>query len=246
MRGRIRPALLAASAIGVAAIGIPVASVAAKSEGHKVPKTGNSISHVILISVDGLHQSDLRWYVQSHPSSTLAYLTNRGHEYSDAKTPIPSDSFPGMVGQVTGGNPKTTGVYYDAEYSHALLPPGTTTCPAGATTGAPVVFDESIDADPIALDAGQGLSGLPGSILSMTGSPQTLINPAALPVDPKTCKPVYPWQYLKVNTIFNVIREAGGRTAWSDKHPAYTILNGPGGNGIQDLFAPEINSDALG
>ena len=246
MRGRIRPALLAASAIGAAAIGIPAASVAAKSEGHKAQKTGNSISHVILISVDGLHQSDLRWYVQNHPSSTLAYLTNRGHEYSDAKTPIPSDSFPGMVGQVTGGNPKTTGVYYDAEYSHALLPPGTTTCTAGAPLGAQVNFYENLDKNPLSIDAGQGLTGLPGSILQMTGQPQTLIDTTQLPVDPKTCKPVYPWQYLKVNTIFNVIREAGGRTAWSDKHPAYTILNGPGGNGIQDLFAPEINSEAIG
>ena len=246
MRGRIRPALLAASAIGAAAIGIPAASVAAKSEGHKAQKTGNSISHVILISVDGLHQSDLQWYVQNHPSSTLAYLTNRGHEYSDAKTPIPSDSFPGMVGQVTGGNPKTTGVYYDAEYSHALLPPGTTTCTAGAPLGAQVNFYENLDKNPLSIDAGQGLTGLPGSILQMTGQPQTLIDTTQLPVDPKTCKPVYPWQYLKVNTIFNVIREAGGRTAWSDKHPAYTILNGPGGNGIQDLFAPEINSEAIG
>jgi hypothetical protein len=34
------------------------------------------------------------------------------------------------------------------------------------------------------------------------------------------------------------------RTAWSDKHPAYEILNGPSGNGIDDLFAPEINSKA--
>jgi hypothetical protein len=47
MRGRIRPALLAASAIGAAAIGIPVASVAAKSEAHKAQTTGSSISHVI-------------------------------------------------------------------------------------------------------------------------------------------------------------------------------------------------------
>jgi hypothetical protein len=80
----------------------------------------------------------------------------------------------------------------------------------------------------------------------MTGSPQTLINPNALPVDPKTCKPVYPHQYLKVNTIFGVARANGLRTAWSDKHPAYEILNGPSGKGVQDLFTPEINSNAIG
>ena len=40
----------------------------------------------------------------------------------------------------------------------------------------------------------------------------------------------------------------GLRTAWSDKHPAYEILNGPSGTGVQDLFTPEINSvaDAAG
>jgi hypothetical protein len=63
-------------------------------------------------------------------------------------------------------------------------------------------------------------------------------------VDPYTCKPVYPYQYIKVNTIFEVAREANMRTAWCDKHPAYDILNGPSGLGIQDLFTPEINSDA--
>jgi len=246
MRGRIRPALLAASAIGAAAIGIPVASVAAKSEGHTARKTRTSISHVILISVDGLHQSDLQWYVQNHPSSMLANLTNYGAEYTDAHTPVPSDSFPGMVGQVTGGNPKTTGVYYDAEYSHALLPPGTTSCPANAPLGAQVNFYENLDKNPLQIDAGQGLTGLPGSILQMTGQPQTLIDTTQLPVDPKTCKPVYPHEYLQVNTVFDIVHDHGLRTAWSDKHPAYEILNGPGGTGIQDLFAPEINSEAIG
>src|ERR1700746_2981404 len=78
----------------------------------------------------------------------------------------------------------------------------------------------------------------------MTGNPRTLLNPAALPVDPATCAPVYPHQYLRVNTIFEVARAAGLRTAWSDKHPAYEILNGPSGQGVQDFFTPEINSDA--
>ena len=48
----------------------------------------------------------------------------------------------------------------------------------------------------------------------------------------------------KVNTIFEVARAAGLRTAWSDKHPSYEILNGPSGTGVQDLFTPEINSNA--
>jgi len=76
---------------------------------------GNPVSHVLLISVDGLHQTDLEWYVANHPSSELAKLVGGGAEYSQAHTPIPSDSFPGMTAQVTGGNPRTTGIYYDDE-----------------------------------------------------------------------------------------------------------------------------------
>src|SRR3954452_23790861 len=64
--------------------------------------------HVLLISVDGLHATDLAWYVRQHPHSALAALTRGGVDYSHAKTPVPSDSFPGLVGQLTGGNPATT------------------------------------------------------------------------------------------------------------------------------------------
>jgi hypothetical protein len=198
---------------------------------------------VLLLSIDGLHQSDLDRYVTMHPSSALAALTNNGVEYTRAQTPVPSDSFPGMVGQVTGGNPASTGVYYDDSYNHALLPAGTTNC-AGVAPGVEVTYFEQLDKNQHSLDAGEGLSGLPDSILSMTGNPLSLIDPTQLPVDPITCQPVYPHSYLKVNTIFEVARAAGLRTAWSDKHAAYDILNGPSGTGIQDLFTPEINSEA--
>ncbi|MDH6123619.1 alkaline phosphatase family protein [Kitasatospora sp. GP82] len=201
--------------------------------------------HVLLISVDGLHQSDLEWYVARHPQSALARLVGGGVEYTGAKTTTPSDSFPGMVAQLTGGGPGTTGVYYDDTYDAALLPAGTTHC-TGVRPGAEVDLTEDLDKDKSALDAGQGLKALPGSILSMTGRAAEVIDPARLPVDPSTCRPVYPHSYLQVNTVFEVARAAGLRTAWSDKHAAYDILNGPSGNGIQDLFAPEINSDATG
>ena len=204
---------------------------------------GPAAKHVLLISVDGLHQSDLAWYVKHHRRSALGTLVRKGVEFTHAQTPFPSDSFPGMVGQVTGGNPKTTGVYYDDSFNHSLLPAGTTSC-AGVKPGAEVTYFEVADTNPLALDAGQGLPGLPEGILQMTGNPTTLLDPAQLPVDPATCTPVYPHQYLKVNTIFEVARAAGLRTAWADKHPAYEILQGPSGTGIQDLFTPEINSDA--
>ncbi|MFC8345088.1 alkaline phosphatase family protein [Streptomyces sp. NPDC057280] len=234
---RLAAVLAAAGALtGVTALQPP-----AFAASHHQPHA----KHVLLISVDGLHQSDLAWYVSRHPNSALARLVGGGVEYTHAKTTTPSDSFPGMVAQATGGGPGTTGIYYDDTYNAALLPAGTTNCKA-VKPGVEVDLTEDLDKNQASIDAGQGLTGLPDSILWMTGNPASLINAAKLPVDPKTCKPVYPHSYLKVNTVFEVARSAGLRTAWSDKHAAYEILNGPSGTGIQDLFTPEINSDALG
>jgi hypothetical protein len=42
-----------------------------------------------------------------------------------------------------------------------------------------------------------------------------------------------------------VIHAAGKRTAWSDKHPAYQIISGPSGKGLDELYAPEINSKSV-
>ncbi|MFI5085967.1 MAG: alkaline phosphatase family protein [Actinomycetales bacterium] len=214
--------------------------------GHSQRNHGDNAKdarHVLVLSVDGLHQKDIDWYVNAHPRSALAALVHRGTSYTHAQTPVPSDSFPGLVAQFTGGNPGTTGVYYDDTFNRALLPAGTTNC-KNAAPGAEVAFTEAADTNPHALDAGQGLPHLPSGIMNMTGKPGSLLNPAALPVDPSTCQPVYPHQYLKVNTVFEVAKSAGMATAWSDKHPAYEILNGPSGKGIDDLFTPEINSNA--
>src|SRR6202012_1939591 len=56
------------------------------------------------------------------------------------------------------------------------------------------------------------------------------------------CVPVFPHEYVRTNTIFEVIKAAGMRTVWSDKHPAYEDLAGPSGKGLDELYAPEINS----
>jgi hypothetical protein len=206
------------------------------------------VDHVLLVSVDGLHQSDLAWYVQTHPGSTLGTLTSRGIDYSEASTPFPSDSFPGLIGQVTGGNPATTGIYYDDTWNHNVFPAGTTNC-SGPVPGGEVTYFEALDLNLGALDAGQGVVPAPGldpwaNILQMTGNPLNVINPAQLPVDPLTCKPIYPNQYLKVNTIFEVAHQHHLLTAWSDKHAAYQIIAGPSGAGVDDFFTPEINSSA--
>ncbi|WP_246097896.1 alkaline phosphatase family protein [Rhodococcus spelaei] len=219
-------------------------SIAAAAPPERDPAAAK---HVLLISVDGLHQSDLAKYAEQHHESALAHLVRDGVDYTAAQTPVPSDSFPGMVAQVTGGNPRTTGVYYDDSYNRSLLAPGTTSC-AGVAPGAQVELTEALDKNPDSIDAGQGLSGLPAAILSMTGNPRSVIDPSKLPVDPKTCTPVSAHDYLQVNTVFQVAKQAGLRTAWSDKHAAYDILNGPGSidPSIDDLFTPEVNSQADG
>ena len=80
------------------------------------------------------------------------------------------------------------------------------------------------------------------------GQPLTQIDPAKLPLALRAgkCVPVFPHQFIRTNTIFEVIRAHGGTTAWADKHPAYDILNGPSGKGVEDLYTPEINSQAAG
>ena len=62
----------------------------------------------------------------------------------------------------------------------------------------------------------------------------------------KGCAPVYPWQFVRTNTIFGVIHKAGGYTAWSDKHPAYSSVAGSDGPSVlDDFYAPEINSNVV-
>jgi len=237
-----RRAIGAAGALAIAAIPLSTSGPAAAK--HQAAP----VQHVLLLSVDGMHQSDLDFYVKANPSSALAKLVHKGAEFTNAETPVPSDSFPGMVAQVSGGNPSSTGVYYDDTWNNALLPAGTSfaACKTGTVKpGVEVTYFEQLDKDPLRLDAGQGLAGLPGSILQMTGNATSLIDPSQLPVDPASCLPVYPNNYLKVNTVFGVLHNAGKYTAWSDKHVAYQILNGPGdATNIDDLFAPEINSNA--
>jgi hypothetical protein len=242
---QLKPFRRAAAIAATAATALGGAAVASAATGHANDGHSSGVRHVLLISVDGLHQQDLAWYVSAYPHSVLAALDHRGLEFSNASTPFPSDSSPGMIGQLTGGNPRTTGIYYDDTWNHDVFPAGTTNC-SGPVPGGEAAYHEAVDINSNSLDAGQGLPGLPGSILQMTGNPLKVIDPAHLPVNPKTCKPIYPNQYIQVNTVFNVAGAHGFRTAWSDKHPAYEMLNGPSGPAVQDYFTPEINSQAIG
>ena len=184
-----------------------------------------NIRHVLLISVDGLHALDLANYVKAHPASALAELSRHGTTYTDARTPANSDSFPGLLALVTGGSPITTGFFYDVSYDRTIFDPTNTTC--SGTPGNMMVFDESIDkynASNVSLD---------------------VIDPAALPrhVDNHgNCVALFPHEALRTNTIFEVVKASGGHTAWADKHPAYDLVNGPSGHGVDDLYTHEITN----
>lgn len=204
-------------------------------------KLTGAIKHVLLISIDGMHAIDLANCANGvgvvnagQPyCPNLASLQGNGVTYLQTLTPRPSDSFPGLTAIITGGTPRSTGTYYDVSYDRALSPPAQTTpygilggaslCPANV--GTQVGFDEQVDNDYTQIDGGGG------------------INPAYLPRDPKNnCAPVYPHNFLRVNTIFEVVKASGGYTAWSDKHPSYDFVNGPSGKGVDDFWSPEINS----
>jgi hypothetical protein len=182
--------------------------------------------HVLLISVDGLHASDLNQWIATNPHSELARLGRMGTTFSNAAASTPSDSFPGLIAQVTGGTPKTTGVFYDDSYSRNFFAASNTTC--SGTPGTEVMYFENLDKT----DQNGNIPLF--TTLDPTQEPNTLIG--------GKCVRVPPHSFLQVNTIFNVAHAAGLYTAWSDKHPAYDIVRGPANSGAEDLFTPEINS----
>jgi hypothetical protein len=239
-------ALLLAGAAALAAAAMP--SHAEEDDwGHK------NIKHVLLISIDGMHAVDYQNCARGVSGvndgapycPNMAALGADGVNYVAASTSRPSDSFPGLMAIVTGGTPRTVGVYYDVAYDRSLDAPAKTTgngvaagpcTPGAAPTGTRTEYEEGIDLDQSKLNA-----GAPGADLTNGGL--TAIDPQRLPRDPKAgCAPVYPWNFVRTNTIFGVVHKAGGYTSWYDKHPAYAAVAGPGGGTLNEYFSPEINS----
>jgi Type I phosphodiesterase / nucleotide pyrophosphatase len=184
----------------------------------------SKIQHVLLISVDGLHALDVANYVGANPGSALAELSSHGITYTNARTPALSDSFPGLLALVTGGSPVSHGLFYDVSYDRTVYDPTNVTCSGPA--GNMMVFDETID-------------------LYVNGVSQNVIDPTKLPrVRDRfgNCVALYPHSALRTNTIFEVVKSKGGHTAWADKHPAYDLVNGPSGKGVDDLYTPEITN----
>jgi len=234
-----------------------MAAFAANSQDRSQDRESNGIRHVLLISVDGMHAVD---YLNCSTGISganggapycpnLAELGQTGFNYLRTSTSKPSDSFPGLMAIVTGGSPRTVGAFYDVAYDRSLDPPAKTTgngvaagtCVAGATaTGTRTEYEEGIDIDQTKLNG-----GAPGAGLTEGGI--NSIDPARLIRDPKNhCAPVFPWNFIRTNTIFGVVHAAGGYTAWSDKHASYAAVSGPGnGKNVDDYYSPDINSTVV-
>jgi hypothetical protein len=218
----------------------------------------NHVKRVLLISVDGMHAVDFLNCANGISGANhgepycpaLAALAKHGVNYVAASTSKPSDSFPGLTAIITGGSPALTGVYYDVAYSRNLQGPATTTgngnaagpcTPGQVPTGYTTEYEEGID-----IDQTQVNGGAPGA--AITDGTIASIDPNKLPRDPANgCAPVWPWQFVRANSIFSVIHQSGGVTAWSDKHPAYSsVASGIGPTALDDFYAPEINSNVIG
>lgn len=217
-------------------------------ERHHHDRHDRRFEHVLLLSIDGLHGFDLTNCIASNLCPSLAKLAQHGTTYANASTTKPSDSFPGLLAQLTGGTPKSTGVYYDDSYDRTLFAPiSSSTTPCASGPGAEAANFENLDKDKHSIDG-----GVPASLTGPTSA--VAIDPNHLPLQRvgHNCTPLWPHNFVRTNTIFQVIHRHHLRTAWSDKHPAYDLINGndpdsqpadgPGSN-VDEFFAPEINSD---
>lgn len=214
------------------------------------------IKHVVLLSIDGMHAVD--FYNCSHGIAgvnggepycpNMAELSETGVNYVNTESSRPSDSFPGMAALASGGTPKTTGLYYDVAYDRSLDAPAKTTgtglaagpcTPYAEPTGTTTDNDQGVDLDDTKLNGGAPGAGLTeGGVASL--------DPLKLVRDPQLgCAGVWPWNFIRINTLFSVIHAAGGYTAWIDKHPSYSFVAGPGGKGLDDYYSPEVDSNVV-
>ncbi len=218
----------------------------------------HGINRVLLISIDGMHAIDYQNCMQGGYCPNLTALGQTGVNYTNTSTSKPSDSFPGLMALVTGGTPRLVGAYYDVAYDRVLAPPLNTTgngnlagpCVPFTPNGTTTEYEEGVEIDQTLLNG-----GAPGA--SLTDGGVKAIDPTKLPRNPYRpdpanggCAPVYPWNFIRANTIYGVIHAAGGYTAWSDKHAVYAAVSGPTGtaspSNVDDYYSPEVNSNIIG
>ncbi len=254
--------LISGVSIGLLLFNQPIQAKEFKKDFNK------NFKHVLILSVDGLRSADLQDPALQAYIPNIIQLEGMGVTYPNAFTTSPSDSFPGTLSWLTGAGPATTGVYYDDTYARNLTTPiiptngdpsGNASSPRGTEATYFEALDYSVPATPSKpdptnvlwrLDGGGYPGGDPTKPVVKGNYGKGSIDVTRLPQNctSGTCQPVYPWQYLKsgINTIFNVAHNAGLYTAFSDKHAAaYNIVQGPGGNSVDDYYSPEINASVL-
>ncbi|MDE2161170.1 MAG: alkaline phosphatase family protein, partial [Burkholderiales bacterium] len=189
--------------------------------------------HVLMLSFDGMHAQDLTRCIDRATCPNLAALAAHGLQYTQARTPGLSDSVPGLAALVTGGSPRSTGLFYDDVYDRHLYAGSDVHC--RGPRGVEVLLTEVVG-----IDARDG-----GKLVHLDGG--GAFNPQQIPrrrVGGR-CVPVYPHDFIQTNTLFEVVKQRlpSARTAWADKHAWGTDwLNGPSGHGVDDLARTEINS----
>ena len=193
----------------------------------------HSVEHVLIVSIDGMHQQDLARCVADNTCPNIAALARHGVTYTNAYTPGLSDSVPGLAALVTGGGPRSTGLFYDDIYDRTLYAGTDTQCTG--TPGVEVFLQEQVGID--------ALNG--GALVHLDGG--GTFNPQQIPHRKigNRCVPVYPHDFIQTNTIFEVVKQnlRHAHTAWSDKHAWGTDwVNGPSGKGVDDMARTEINS----
>jgi hypothetical protein len=238
---------LSAGAIALAMCAVP--QISAQNLNNR-----NGIRRVLLISIDGMHAVDYSNCVSGGYCPHLADLGNTGVNYTRTSTSKPSDSFPGLMALVTGGTPRLVGAFYDVAFDRVLAPPQNDTgngvfsgtCTPNTPNGTTTEYEEGVDINQTLLNGGNGKS--------LTDGDWTSIDSTRLPRDPyskpSACAPVYPWNFIRANTIYGVIHAAHGYTAWADKHAVYAAVSGPTGtsvpSNVDDYYSPDVNSNVVG
>src|SRR5271156_6873138 len=186
---------------GVAAAITLAFSTHAKAADNSSVGSGK-IKHVLLLSIDGMHAVDFYNCANGIAGvnggepycPNLAALSPTAINFVNVTSSRPSDSFPGLTALITGGTPKSTGIYYDVAYDRSLDAPAGATLsglaagpctPFGVPTGTTTDNTQGIDYDASKLNG-----GAPGAAL--TEGTAASIDPARLVRNPQAgCAPVW-------------------------------------------------------
>ncbi|KAJ6102005.1 hypothetical protein N7486_004432 [Penicillium sp. IBT 16267x] len=162
---------------------------------------------VVYLSFDGMHQSDLVKYIEMYPNSTFASVVDSSVVFNNAKASKPSDSFPATIAPFTGASARVSGVYWQVTWAKDLYPPSSN---CSGPIGAQADWSQVIDLNASSITGGNtfNLSAVPMKLNSWG-----------------VCEPLFPHDYLRVNTVFGYFPENAAvasnledQLAWDDLH----------------------------